>query len=632
MENRVFQTEVKQLLHMMIHSIYSNKEIFLRELIANAADAIDKARFEALTNPDFAQDWEIRISPDKTAGTLTISDNGIGMTREEIIENLGTIAHSGTKAFMEAMQNAKEGQSSPELIGQFGVGFYSAFMVADKVTVETCKAGTKESVRWESNGEESFTVAEGSRDSQGTSITLHLKDDAKEFLENWQISTIVKKYSDFIEHPIKMMESSKDKDGKETIEDRVLNSQTAIWLRPQSDVKDDEYISFYNHLTGHYDEPVSRINYSAEGASEFKALLFIPSQCPFDFNFPGRKRNDLQLYIRRVFISDDCKGLLPNYLRFVAGVVDSSDLPLNISRETLQDNPMIGKINKAITKRVLTELDNLLKNKREEYTEFFKNFGPLLKEGTHEDYANAEKLRNLLLFETMNKPATEYSTLKEYIAAMPGDQKEIYYMTGDSREYMEASPHIESFKKAGYDVLMLHEPIDEWVVQAIPEFDGKKLVSVAKAKISADSAAMKELNEKAEKAANEQGGKDLISKVKEVLADKVKDVRFSGAMTESVSRLSGEENDPSPHMQRIMKALNQPVVEVKRILELNPSHPLIEGLTKLVEKDAANPKVAEYAELLFDQALLAEGSPLPDPAKFAKRAAALMAQSIEKEI
>ncbi len=632
MENRVFQTEVKQLLHMMIHSIYSNKEIFLRELIANAADAIDKARFEALTNPDFAQDWEIRISPDKTAGTLTISDNGIGMTREEIIENLGTIAHSGTKAFMEAMQNAKEGQSSPELIGQFGVGFYSAFMVADKVTVETCKAGTSESVRWESNGEESFTVAEGSRDSQGTSITLHLKDDAKEFLENWQISTIVKKYSDFIEHPIKMMESSKDKDGKETIEDRVLNSQTAIWLRPQSDVKDDEYISFYNHLTGHYDEPVSRINYSAEGASEFKALLFIPSQCPFDFNFPGRKRNDLQLYIRRVFISDDCKGLLPNYLRFVAGVVDSSDLPLNISRETLQDNPMIGKINKAITKRVLTELDNLLKNKREEYTEFFKNFGPLLKEGTHEDYANAEKLRNLLLFETMNKPATEYSTLKEYVAAMPGDQKEIYYMTGDSREYMEASPHIESFKKAGYDVLMLHEPIDEWVVQAIPEFDGKKLVSVAKAKISADSAAMKELNEKAEKAANEQGGKDLISKVKEVLADKVKDVRFSGAMTESVSRLSGEETDPSPHMQRIMKALNQPVVEVKRILELNPSHPLIEGLTRLVEKDAANPKVAEYAELLFDQALLAEGSPLPDPAKFAKRAAALMAQSIEKEI
>ncbi|MBQ9770240.1 MAG: molecular chaperone HtpG [Lentisphaeria bacterium] len=632
MENRVFQTEVKQLLHMMIHSIYSNKEIFLRELIANAADAIDKARFESLTNPDFSQEWEIRISPDKTAGTLTISDNGIGMTKDEVIENLGTIAHSGTKAFMEAMQNAKEGQASPELIGQFGVGFYSAFMVADKVTVETCKAGSKESVRWESNGEESFSVTEGSRTAQGTAITLHLKDDAKEFLENWQISTIVKKYSDFIEHPVKMMETVKDKDGKETIEDKVLNSQTAIWLRPQADVKDEEYTTFYNHLTGHYDEPISRINYSAEGASEFKALLYIPSQCPFDFNFPGRKRTDLQLYIRRVFISDDCKGLVPNYLRFIAGVVDSSDLPLNISRETLQDNPMIGKINKAITKRVLTELDNLLRNKREEYTAFFKNFGPQLKEGTHEDYANAEKLRNLLLFETLNKPASEYSTLKEYVEAMPADQKEIYYMTGDSREYMEASPHIESFKKAGYDVLMMHEPIDEWVVQAIPEYDGKKLVSVAKAKISADSAAMKELNEKAEKAAQEQGGKDLISKVKEVLADKVKDVRFSGAMTESVSRLSGEENDPSPHMQRIVKALNQPVMEVKRILELNPSHPLIEGLTKLVEKDSSNPKVAEYAELLFDQALLAEGSPLPDPAKFAKRAAVLMAESIEKEI
>ena len=275
MENRVFQTEVKQLLHMMIHSIYSNKEIFLRELIANAADAIDKARFESLTNPDFSQEWEIRISPDKTAGTLTISDNGIGMTKDEVIENLGTIAHSGTKAFMEAMQNAKEGQASPELIGQFGVGFYSAFMVADKVTVETCKAGSKESVRWESNGEESFSVTEGSRTAQGTAITLHLKDDAKEFLENWQISTIVKKYSDFIEHPVKMMETVKDKDGKETIEDKVLNSQTAIWLRPQADVKDEEYTTFYNHLTGHYDEPISRINYSAEGASEFKALLYM---------------------------------------------------------------------------------------------------------------------------------------------------------------------------------------------------------------------------------------------------------------------------------------------------------------------------------------------------------------------
>lgn len=632
MENRVFQTEVKQLLHMMIHSIYSNKEIFLRELIANAADAIDKARFESLTKPELAQEWEIRLSVDKNAGTLTVSDNGIGMTKEEIVENLGTIAHSGTKAFMEAVQNAKDSQASPELIGQFGVGFYSAFMVADKVTVETRKAGGDGSVLWESDGEESFSVSEGTRSSQGTTVTLHLKEDAKEYLESWKLSTTVKKYSDFIEHPIKMMESVKDKDGKDTIEDRTLNSMTAIWLRPQSEVKDEEYNTFYSHLTGHYDEPLARINYSAEGASEFKSLLFLPSQRPFDFNFPGRTRRDLQLYIRRVFISDECKGLLPEYLRFVAGVVDSSDLPLNISRETLQDNPMIGKINKALTKRILTELENLLKNKRDKYTAFYKEFGPQIKEGVHSDYANAEKLRNLLLFETLNKPATELSTLKEYVAAMPADQKDIYFMTGDSREYMEASPHIESFKKAGYDVLMMHEPIDEWVAESIPEFEGKKLVSVAKAKIETDSKAMKDLNEKAEKAAQDKGGKDLISKVKEVLGDKVKDVRFSGAMTESVSRLSGEEHDPSPYMQRIMKALNQPVTEVKRILELNPAHPLIEGLTKLVEKDASNPKIAEYAELLFDQALLAEGSPLPDPAKFAKRAAQLMAQSIEKEI
>ena len=441
MENMRFQTEVRELLHMMIHSVYSNKDIFLRELIANAADAIDKARFLSLTKPELAQAWEIRITPDAKAGTLTISDNGIGMSREEVVENLGTIAHSGTKAFLEALEkNKKEGESAanPELIGQFGVGFYASFMVADKVVVETRKAGTDKSIRWESNGEEEFSLSEDAkRDTQGTSVTLYLKADDKQYLETWRISSIVKKYSDFIEHPIKMLETHKDKDGKETVEDKTLNSQKAIWLRPESEVKPDEYNSFYNHISGEIGEPLVRINYNAEGASEFKSLLFIPAKQPWGFNMPGRTWNSLHLYIRRVFITDECKGLLPEYLRFISGVVDSSDLPLNISRETLQDNPQIVRINKALTKRILSELTKMLENEREKYVGFYKEFGRQIKEGAHADYTNKEKLQNLLLFETMNSKPGELKTLKEYVTNMPSEQKDIYFLTGESRQFLE---------------------------------------------------------------------------------------------------------------------------------------------------------------------------------------------------
>ncbi len=636
MENMRFQTEVRELLHMMIHSVYSNKDIFLRELIANAADAIDKARFLSLTKPELAQTWEIRITPDAKEGTLTISDNGIGMSREEVVENLGTIAHSGTKAFLEALEkNKKEGESAanPELIGQFGVGFYASFMVADKVVVETRKAGTDKSIRWESNGEEEFSLSEDAkRDTQGTSVTLYLKADDKQYLEPWRISSIVKKYSDFIEHPIKMLETRKDKDGKETVEDKTLNSQKAIWLRPESEVKPDEYNSFYNHISGEIGEPLVRINYNAEGASEFKSLLFIPAKQPWGFNMPGRTWNSLHLYIRRVFITDECKGLLPEYLRFISGVVDSSDLPLNISRETLQDNPQIVRINKALTKRILSELTKMLENEREKYVGFYKEFGRQIKEGAHADYPNKEKLQNLLLFETMNSKPGELKTLKEYVTNMPSEQKDIYFLTGESRQFLENSPHIETFKKAGYDVLFMSDPIDEWVLESIPEFEGKKMVSASKAKLETDSKVSKELEENAKKASEEQGGKDLIGKLKSLLENKVKDVKFSSVLTESASRLSGDDYDPSPYMQRIMKAIDKNAQDYKRILEINPSHPLIAALTKLVEKSPDSPKLAEYAEMLFDQALLAEGSPIPDPALFAKRAANLMTLGVEKEI
>jgi len=636
MENMRFQTEVRELLHMMIHSVYSNKDIFLRELIANAADAIDKARFLSLTKPEVAQNWEIRLAVNSEAGTLSVSDNGIGMTREEVVENLGTIAHSGTKAFLNALEKSKkegEASSNPELIGQFGVGFYASFMVSDKVVVETRKAGEDKTVRWESNGEEEFSLADGAeRTSQGTTVTLYLKEDAKQYLEQWRISSIVKKYSDFIEHPIKMLETKKDKDGKETVEDTTLNSQKAIWLRPESEVKPEEYMSFYQHLSGEIGEPLVRINYSAEGVSEFKSLLFIPPKQPWGFNMPGRTSNNLHLYIRRVFISDDCKGLLPEYLRFVSGVVDSSDLPLNISRETLQDNPQIHKISKALTKRILSELTKMLENEREKYVGFYKEFGRQIKEGAHADFPNKDKLQGLLLFETMNNAPGELKTLKEYVTNMPSEQKEIYYLTGESRQFLENSPHIETFRKAGYDVLLMTDPIDEWVLESMHEFDGKKMVSAAKAKLETESDVTKELEESAKKAAEDKGGKDLIGKLKTLLENKVKDVKFSSVLTESVSRLSGDDYDPSPYMQRIMKAIDKNAQDFKRILEINPTHPLTVALTKLVEKSPDSPKLKEYAEMLFDQALLAEGSPIPDPALFAKRAANLMTLGLEKEI
>ena len=629
-ENLQFKAEIRELLSLVIHSVYSNKDIFLRELVANAADAIDKARFLSLTQQDMIRDWEIRIEADKDTKTLIISDNGVGMNRDELIENLGTIAHSGTKAFTEALEKAKEegSVSAPELIGQFGVGFYSAFMAADKVTVETKKDGEAQAWKWISDGENDFSIEEVGKDAPGTRITLYLKEDFEDYLDYWRVAELIRKYSDFIEYPIRMKHTV-TKDGKEEVEDSTLNTMKAIWLRPESEVTEEEYDQFYQHISMDYNKPARRISFSAEGASEFKSLLYIAGKMPMSYRMGMNKdHKQIQLYVRRVFITDNCPGLLPEYMGFVAGVVDSSDLPLNVSRETLQDNPQIARISKSIVKRVLSELDKMLTKDRESYEEFYKEFSPMIKGGVHTDYNNKEKLQDLLLFESMN--SGKLMTLKEYSDAMPATQKAIYYITGDRREALEFSPQLEMFRKQGYDVLFLYEPMDEIIMDDIAKYAEKDLVSVLKGEVKFDESVQKELDEKTKKETEEN--KELVEFLKKTLEDKVKDVRFSSRLTESPCCLVGDDYDPSVSMQRLFKAMGQESPDVKRILELNGESPLIGALKSLYEKDPSAASLADYAELLYDQALISEGATLPDPAKFARRTVQLMTESIQKEL
>ncbi|MBR4884732.1 MAG: molecular chaperone HtpG [Lentisphaeria bacterium] len=629
-ENLQFKAEIRELLSLVIHSVYSNKDIFLRELVANAADAIDKARFLSLTQQDMIRDWEIRIEADKDTKTLIISDNGVGMNRDELIENLGTIAHSGTKAFTEALEKAKEegSVSAPELIGQFGVGFYSAFMAAEKVTVETKKDGEAQAWKWSSDGENDFSIEEVSKDAPGTWITLYLKEDFEAYLDYWRVAELIRKYSDFIEYPIRMKHTV-TKDGKEEVEDSTLNTMKAIWLRPESEVTEEEYDQFYQHISMDYNKPARRISFSAEGASEFKSLLYIAGKMPMSYRMGMNKdHKQIQLYVRRVFITDNCPGLLPEYMGFVAGVVDSSDLPLNVSRETLQDNPQIARISKSIVKRVLSELDKMLTKDREAYEEFYKEFSPMIKGGVHTDFNNKEKLQDLLLFESMN--SGKLMTLKEYSDAMPATQKAIYYITGDRREALEFSPQLEMFRKQGYDVLFLYEPMDEIIMDDIAKYAEKDLVSVLKGEVKFDESVQKELDEKTKKETEEN--KELVEFLKKTLEDKVKDVRFSSRLTESPCCLVGDDYDPSVSMQRLFKAMGQESPDVKRILELNGESPLIGALKSLYEKDPSAASLPEYAELLYDQALISEGATLPDPAKFARRTVQLMTESIQKEL
>ena len=618
-----FKTEVSQLLNMMINSLYSNRDIFLRELIANAADAIDKARFESLTDPALVRDWKIAISIDKEAKTLTVTDNGIGMTEQEVIDNVGTIARSGTKAFLKMLE--EKGTSAadmPEMIGQFGVGFYSAFMVASRVELRTRRSGSDApAVCWSSTGEGSFDIESCDRTEPGTEIRMFLKDDALMYLESWKLTTIIHKYSDYIEYPITVPEVKVDEDKKETVSEKVVNSQKAIWLRKPSEITEDEYKSFYTHISNFagtsYLKP---IHVSAEGVSEFKALLFLPKEAPFNLLMPDLQKKGLQLYIKRVFITDECKQLIPDYLRFVSGVVDSSDLPLNVSREILQDNPHIAKIEKTITTKILGELKKLLENDRDNYDKFFVEFGKVLKEGLHTDFANAEKLKDLVLYGSMNTPADKKITLAEYVNAMPESQKAIYYITGDKRESVESNPGLEYFRKQGFDVLFMTDPIDEWVMQSMNQYQKKNFVSITKDGLELEGA------EDSVKAASEKYGK-LLEYLKKELEGNVSEVRFSVRLTDSPCCLITEGSALAPHMERLFRAMNQAVPESKRILELNPDHALIPALNAMVEK-GEDEDLKKYASVLWDQALLSEGSPIKDTAAFVKNVTELMLKGI----
>jgi molecular chaperone HtpG len=611
-----FRTELKQILDIIIHSLYTHNEIFLRELISNAADAIDKVRFESLTNPGILEGnsaWKIKLIPNREQGTLTVSDNGIGMSRETIVDNLGTIARSGTRQFLENLRKA-DARNRPELIGQFGVGFYSAFMVADRVAVLSRAAGDKsEGVKWESDGQGAFTIEPIQKEHRGTDVILHLRDDAKEFLDEWRLREIVKKYSDFIEHPI-VIDVEREKEGTRTVEEETLNSRKAIWLRPKSEVKEEEYKEFYKQISRDFEEPLTTIHFAAEGTMEFRALLYLPKRKPFDFYWREPKAG-LQLYVRRVLIMQECEQLLPTYLRFVKGVVDSSDLPLNVSRETLQHNPLLPRIKSNVVNRIFKTLEEMKTSEYEKYLGFYDEFGVVLKEGVTQDWANKDRIADLLLFESTKTEPGKYTTLAKHVEAMPAEQKEIYYLIGESREMLENSPYLESCKAAGQEVLLLTDNIDEFVMHHLGSYKDKKLKAVDRA--TADD------RKEDEQAAMQF--RPLLEALKRRLAE-VKDVRLSSRLKESAAVLVADEHGPSAHFERLMERVGRKdeVGATKRILELNPQHPAVQSLKKLHETRPDDPKVETFARLLHDQAVIAEGSKIKDPASFARRINELM--------
>jgi molecular chaperone HtpG len=611
-ETLQFRTELKQLLHLIVHSLYSHKDIFLRELISNASDAIDTVRFEALTKHDLLEgdaNWKIKLIPDEKNGTLTVSDNGIGMSRESIVENLGTIAKSGTRAFLESLRQA-DAQARPELIGQFGVGFYSSFMVAKKVTVISRTAGNKaDGVKWESDGTGEFTVETVEKEKRGTDVILELRDEGKEFLQPWRLRELVKKYSDFIEHPIVMDVEREDDKGNKTTVEETLNSRKAIWLRPKSEVTPEEFNEFYKHISHDYEDPAKVIFYKGEGVIEFRALLYLPGHKPFDLLW-GDSKKGLHLYIQRVFIMDDCAALLPAYLRFVKGVVDSPDLPLNVSREMLQQSAPLEKIKSNLVNKILNTLEEMKTKEYDAYVKFYQELGVLLKEGVSQDWPNREKLANLLLLESTKTEPDKFTTLAQYVEGMPADQKEIYYLIGDSRELIEHSPYVEAFTAKGQEVLLLTDPIDEFMVQGLREYKDKKLKAVDKGKLD-----LPEVPEETKKAYQ-----PLLDFVKEKLGE-LKEVRLSNRLKESAACLVADEGALGAHMERLMQRLGrgEDLPPSQRILELNASHPAVEALRKRFEKDKTDARLETYCRLLYDEAVIAEGSKVKDPLAFARR-------------
>lgn len=647
-ETREFQTEARQLLDLMIHSVYSNKDIFLRELISNASDAIDKRRFEAVQDPDLlpeGTELRILIEPDPEARTLTIHDNGVGMSREEVVDLIGTIAKSGTKEFLRKMKESREAVSS-ELIGQFGVGFYSAFMVADNVTLLTRKAGDATATRWESAGAGTYTVEETEKDAPGTSITLHLKpvdendpeSPDKDYTQEWVIREIVKHYSDFVAYPIQMEiereEVERDEDGNpvEGAEPQkvrrleTLNSMKAIWLKEKSEVTEEDLHEFYKHVAHDWNDPLEVIQAKIEGLLEYRLLLYVPAQAPFDLYFRDAQYG-LKLYVKRVFIMDDCKALVPEYLRFLRGVVDSEDLSLNISREMLQQDRQVQRMRNGIVSKVLDALKQMKEKDAEKYATFWNAFGAVLKEGLYTDQDNRETLLDLVRCASTNDPE-ELTTLRAYVDRMKPEQDSIYYMTGESREAVESSPHLEAFRDKGYEVLIFTDTVDDVWLSTVPEYDGKRFQSASKGEVDLGTEDEKSKREEDRKEKQAEYG-SLLERLQQSLDEYVKEVRLSNRLTTSAACLVGEEHDISPQLEKIMAASGQKLPRQKRILELNPSHPILEKLHAVYEADADAPAIAEYAELLYGQAIIAEGGEPPNPGKFSKLVADVMARALD---
>ncbi|MCB5191695.1 molecular chaperone HtpG [Methylobacillus arboreus] len=617
-----FQAEVKQLLQLMIHSLYSNKEIVLRELISNASDASDKLRFEALANNGLYEgdsELKIRVSFDKDARTVTIADNGIGMSREEVINNIGTIAKSGTREFFQSLTGDQAKDAN--LIGQFGVGFYSAFIIADKVTLTTRRAGSSEAVRWESAGEGDYTLENVEKASRGTDIVLHLREGEDEFLNDWKLKSIIRKYSDHITLPI-VMKKSEWKDGEQVVtdEDETVNKASALWARSKSEISEEEYQEFYKHVSHDFENPLVWSHNRVEGKQEYISLLYIPAKAPFDL-YDRERQHGIKLYVKRVFIMDDAEQLMPQYLRFVRGVIDSADLPLNVSREILQHSKDIDAIKAGSVKKVLGLLEDLAENKPEDYAKFWNEFGRVLKEGPGEDFANKEKIAGLLRFASTHADSdAQVVSFKDYIGRMKEGQEAIYYITADSFAAAQHSPHLEIFRKKGIEVLLLSDRVDEWLLGSLTEFDGKKLQSVAKGDL--DLGKLEDEAEKEQQKKTEDEYKSLVEKIQGSLGESVKEVRVTHRLTDSPACLVAGAHDLSGNLERLLKAAGQKTPESKPVLEINPQHAIVQRLAG-VQDDG---KFSDWAHLLFDQALLAEGGQLQDPAAFVRRVNALLAQ------
>lgn len=622
METLEFQSEARQLLQLMIHSIYSNKDVFLRELVSNASDALDKLRLEAFKDKDLGADTDdlhIEIDIDAEARTLTVRDNGIGMSREDVVSLIGTIARSGTAEFLRKLRESQDAAASSDLIGQFGVGFYASFMVADKVTLRTRRAGTDEGVLWESTGEGTYSIGSLPLEEapQGTSVTLHLKpvdaDEIADYTSPAKIRSIIKRYSDFITWPVRMAKpAAEGKEGAEP-EFETVNSMKALWARPQSEVTEEEYAEFYKHVSHDWNAPLETIRLQAEGTFEYQALLFLPRQAPMDL-FMREHRRGVQLYVKRVFIMDDCEELMPEYLRFVKGVVDAQDLSLNVSREILQQDRQIQLMRRRLVKKILSTVKTMMTDNKENYEIFWREFGRAVKEGLLGDPENRDAILDIVSVSSTHDQE-KLTTLREYVERMKEGQQHIYYMTGESRATIEHSPHMEALRAKGYEVLILTDPVDEMWVDAVPGFDGKQLQSIAKGQVDLDTEEEKKTAE-AEREQQQQDFGALLTWLSSALEAHVKEVRLSSRLTTSAACLVGDEHDLTPTLEKMYRAMGQELPQIKRILELNPNHPLVTGLRTAFGRDGAQPALAETAELLYGMALLAEGGELADPSRF----------------